>query len=339
MIVFTETTSNLTHNAFFPSIDSIIAPIEKSKDSELLFKHLQPDIILTLGGLIVSKKVKAFLRNFTPGSHWHLGSGPSRATFFMPPKHIPEVSTELFSQSNILPNPKPGYRSLWKGVKQQYRTLREQYLGEIPHSDFSVFGSILSHIPEGYSIHFSNSSSIRYAQLFDLKPGLRVYCNRGTSGIEGCTSTAVGAAVAMGRPTVLVTGDLGFFYDSNAFWNTHVPENFRIILINNSGGGIFRILPGKDDSEVFERFFETTHDRTARAFCEAHGITYQSVTTKAELEKVWEHFYNGGKVKLLEIKTPRTVNDRILLEYFDFLSSKTTYDPLLIETQDGKQKR
>ena len=339
VIVFTETTSNLTHDSFFPSIDSIIAPIEKSRDSDLLFKHLKPELIVTIGGLIVSKKVKAFLRKYSPDSHWHIGSGPSRATFFIPPKHIPHLQSNLFPRNAAKDDRKTEYRSLWKGVKEQYKTLRDRYLEEISHTDFTAFASVLSHIPETYSVHFSNSSPIRYAQLFEMKSGLRVYCNRGTSGIEGCSSTAVGAAAAEGRPTVLVTGDLGFLYDSNAFWNGHVPSNFRIIVINNSGGGIFRILPGKEDSEVFERYFETKHARTAKSICEAHDIMYQSVSSRSELEASWKEFYSGDKPRLLEIMTPRTQNDRILLEYFDFLSSNTTYNPLLIETPDGEQKR
>ena len=339
VMVFSETTSNVYNSEFFPSIDSIVAPIEKSKDSDLLFRHLRPDLILTVGGLVVSKKIKAFLRKYSPESHWHTGPGPSRATFFLSPNHLKGMPENLFSGNTFQRQEKVQYRSLWKGVKEQYLALREEYLAEVPHSDFTAFESILRHLPDHYNVHFSNSSPIRYAQLFDMKTGSRVFCNRGTSGIEGCTSTAIGAAAGKGRPTVLVTGDLGFLYDSNAFWNRYVPGNFRIIVINNSGGGIFRILPGKDDSEVFERYFETTHTRTSKTICEAHGIDYLMASSKAELDAVWDDFYSGDEAKLLEVMTPRTENDRILLAYFDFLSSNTTYNPLLIETPDGEQKR
>lgn len=341
VIVFTETTSNVSDPAFFPSIDSVIAPIEKSKDSKLLFKYLQPDLILTLGGLIVSKKVKAFLRKYPASSHWHVGPGPSRATFFMPPRHLDSLPAGILD----IPADQPGrstkgYRSLWNGVKKQYETLRKRYLKQIPHSDFTAFAEILRSIPDSYTTHFSNSSPIRYAQLFDIKPGIRVFCNRGTSGIEGCTSTALGAAAANGAPTLLVTGDLGFLYDSNAFWNAYIPDTFRIIVINNSGGGIFRILPGKEDTQVFERYFETTHTRTCEAICETYGLAYHAASSKAELRSLWEGFYAGDdQAKLLEIMTPRLENDRILLDYFDFLSSNTTYNPILIETSDGEQKR
>src|SRR5680860_1888307 len=87
----------------------------------------------------------------------------------------------------------------------------------------------------------------------------RQFCNRGTSGIDGCTSTAVGSSIYAENPTLLISGDLSFFYDSNGLWNNYVRPDFRIILINNNGGGIFRILPGKEDTENFQRFFETAH--------------------------------------------------------------------------------
>lgn len=99
-------------------------------------------------------------------------------------------------------------------------------------------------------LQLSNSSTIRYAQLFPQKESITVFCNRGTSGIDGSTSTAIGASMVVNRPTVFVTGDLSFFYDSNALWNRYTPSDFRIIIINNAGGGIFRILPGPKNTPV-----------------------------------------------------------------------------------------
>lgn len=83
VIVFTETTSNLHHDNFFPSIDQLIAPLNESE-----FEHLQPDILLTFGGLIVSKKVKAFLRSYKPKQHWHIDAKKANDTFFCLTKHF-----------------------------------------------------------------------------------------------------------------------------------------------------------------------------------------------------------------------------------------------------------
>ena len=117
-------------------------------------------------------------------------------------------------------------------------------------------------MPEYSQLQISNSSIIRYAQLFSIKDSVEVFCNRGTSGIDGSTSTAIGAAFASSKQTVFITGDLSFFYDSNGLWNDHIPPNFRIVLINNSGGGIFKIIPGPSTTNA-TKYFETPHCLTA----------------------------------------------------------------------------
>ena len=148
-----------------------------------------------------------------------------------------------------------------------------------------------------------------------------MFCNRGTSGIDGSTSTAIGAAVINETPTLLITGDLGFFYDSNALWNTYVRKDFRIILINNGGGGIFRILPGKEDSENFKTFFETRHNLTAKHLCEMYGFDYGTVNSMGSLQNELVGFYEDSNApKLLEITTPTLINDKILMNYFRFIS-------------------
>ena len=107
----------------------------------------------------------------------------------------------------------------------------------------AAYKAILDCTPTPYHIQISNSAPIRYAQLFPAKAGWQVFCNRGTSGIDGSTSTAIGASVVQSTPTLLITGDLSFFYNSNALWCNYIPKNLKIIVVNNAGGGIFRILP------------------------------------------------------------------------------------------------
>ena len=111
-------------------------------------------------------------------------------------------------------------------------------------------------------------------QLFDQTPNSTVFCNRGTSGIDGSTSTAVGASVSLKSPTLLITGDLSFFYDSNGLWNDYIKNTFRIILINNSGGGIFKILPGYRDDLFHEKFIETRHGFSAKHLAKMYGFKY-----------------------------------------------------------------
>ncbi|MCK5401460.1 MAG: 2-succinyl-5-enolpyruvyl-6-hydroxy-3-cyclohexene-1-carboxylate synthase, partial [Flavobacteriaceae bacterium] len=191
------------------------------------------------------------------------------------------------------------------------------YLQEIPFSDLKVFEIILKNIPNNNTLQLGNSSAVRYAQLFDLNKTLKVFCNRGTSGIDGSTSTAIGAASVIDEQTIFITGDLSFFYDSNALWNNYIPNNFRIIVINNGGGGIFRILPGDKNTENFDTYFETKHHLKAKHLCDMYGFKYESASNETELESALSMFYsNDERPKLLEIFTPRTINDEILLNYF-----------------------
>ena len=320
--VLTETTSNLHHENFFPSIDSIIAPIEKVENSDRIFKDLQPNVLVTFGGLVVSKKIKAFLRKYRPQHHYHIGQERANDTFFALSGHF-EVSIETFLRT--LNHTKSighsNYRDAWATYKEQYVKGRREYLQEIPFCDFKVFSEIIHTIPAGYQVHFANSSTIRYSQLFDLHQSLKVFCNRGTSGIEGSTSTAIGASVYSGTPTLLVTGDLSFFYDSNALWNNYIKNTFRIIVVNNSGGGIFRILPGAENTEQFSTYFETRHSLTAQQLCEMFNFEYAQANDGESLSRQLAHFYaTSDRPKLLEIFTPAELNDKILLGYFDFLA-------------------
>ena len=317
VIVLTETTSNIHHKEFFPNIDKIIAPLG---DEE--FKLLQPDILLTFGGMIVSKKVKAFLRKYKPKQHWHVDKKKANDTFFCLERHIEFSPNQFFSE--FLPKlthvKKSEYKPFWKQIKQQRQERHLKYLDEIKFSDFKVFDAVLKAIPKNVSLQVGNSSAIRYTQLFNLKKSIDVYCNRGTSGIDGCTSTAIGFASKNTKQTVFITGDLSFFYDSNALWNNYIPQNFRIILINNGGGGIFRILPGNKNTENFDTYFETKHNLTAKHLSEMYGFEYFSVSNESDLQQQLDTFFDRSKKpKLIEIFTPRTINDEVLLTYFDYI--------------------
>lgn len=322
VIVFTETTSNLHHPNFFNSIDSIIFPIEKANNPEELFKQLQPDILLTFGGLVVSKKIKAFLRTYKPKHHWHVDRVKAYNTYFSLSYHF-KTNPNKFLKFLISDKQevKSKYFEKWNKIKSKYESRRNDYLNEIPFSDFTVFNQIIDSIPKSYQVHLANSSTVRYAQLFDADSTLKIYCNRGTSGIDGSTSTAIGASFYEEEPTLLITGDLSFFYDSNALWNNYIKQSFRVILINNSGGGIFRILPGAEETENFSTFFETKHNMNAEHLCRQFGFEYTSSKDERSLKQILSNFYDSSESpKVLEVFTSRKLNDKILLGYFDFIS-------------------
>ena len=278
IIVLTETTSNLHHPNFFPSIDQLITPLDATD-----FEALQPDLLLTFGGMIVSKKIKTFLRTNPPKTHWHVDTLAANDTFFCLTKHFKcEVNDffkclENYDNSSVVST----YYETWSHVKMRRLKKHKKYLSSIPFSDFKAFDGILKQIPDDYMLQSSNSSTIRYLQLFELNKTLTVFCNRGTSGIDGSTSTAIGAATISKKPTVFITGDLSFFYDSNALWNNYIPIDFRVIIINNRGGGIFRILPGNKNSKNFSTFFETNHSLTAEPISKLFNFEYTSANSRA----------------------------------------------------------
>jgi len=317
ILVFTETTSNLHHPDFFPGIDKIIAPLEDED-----FEALQPEILLTLGGLIVSKKIKAFLRKYKPEHHWHVDLFNANDTFFCLGTHIKLTPNTFFSAflPEVTHHTKSDYKFKWTEVRQKRRKLHQEYVTTIPFSDFSTFNLILKNLPKQSQLQVGNSSAIRYTQLFQLPKSIEVFCNRGTSGIDGSTSTAIGAAVVSKKRVTFITGDLSFFYDSNALWNNYIPKSFRIIVLNNKGGGIFRILPGHKNTKNFDTYFETKHNLTAKQLSEMYGFKYSSVSNLDDLEKELDVFYNLDKQpKILEIFTPERINDEILLNYFKFI--------------------
>ena len=313
VVVMTETTSNLQHPSFLNNIDTIITPFTKKE-----FNALQPDILITFGGMVVSKRIKAFLREYKPTHHWHIDTLRGYDTYGCLTQHFKVKPNKFFNQ--FLPFTIPiesNYFSIFDAIAKLREKKHQEYLAKIPFSDFKAFEKIIPSLPENSMLHLSNSSAIRYAQLFAIKPSIQVFCNRGTSGIDGSTSTAIGAAVANERPTVLIAGDIGFLYDSNALWNEYTPKNFKIILINNGGGGIFRILPGHEETPVFNKFFETSHCLTAEQLAKMYGFEYSIASDEMSLEKSLKSLYaQNDKPSILEIFTPTLENNKILLQYF-----------------------
>lgn len=316
VLVLTETTSNVTGEALINNIDQLIFPL-----SEHDLEELRPEILLTFGGMVVSKKIKQFFRKYPPRLHWHVDAHRSLDTYHCLNHHFGISPQLFFSQFFFLTkNVSSPYQKQWLKVKADRKIHHGDFLSGVEYSDLLVFDKVLKSLPENSNLQVSNSSIIRYTQLFDLEPSLKIFCNRGTSGIDGSTSTAIGAACVQDEQTIFITGDISFFYDSNALWNKYMPKNFRIILINNSGGGIFRFIPGPKASDALD-FFETTHDLNASHLCKMHGLGYDAVDNATDLGIQLKSFYHDhGKPHLLEIFTPREQNDICLKEYFKSLS-------------------
>jgi 2-succinyl-5-enolpyruvyl-6-hydroxy-3-cyclohexene-1-carboxylate synthase len=316
LVVLTETTSNVHHPNFFPAIDQLIAPLNTSN-----FEAMQPEVLITFGGMVVSKKIKKFLREFPPKVHYHIDSKKAFDTYFCLTKHVPCSPNHFFKEFLSLTHKTiSSFQLDWLRVKSLRLQKHDLYLKEIPFSDFLVFSQLFKTLPNDIQLQLSNSSTIRYGQLFEMNQSHAIFCNRGTSGIDGSTSTAIGAAYVSTSPTVFITGDLSFFYDSNALWNQYITTNFKIIIINNSGGGIFRILPNAKQVPYFDTFFETKHQLTASQLSEMHGFGYQSANDMPTLKTQLASFFENSETpQILEIFTPSDINEATLLSYFDYI--------------------
>lgn len=312
VLVLTETISNVYHKKFINSIDQLIFPLDEEN-----LEDLKPDVLLTFGGMVVSKKIKQFLRKYQPKHHWHVDNNNAPNTFHCLSYHF-KISAQLFfSQFFFLTkNIESNYQKYWLKINEGRKLKHKEHLDSIEFSDLKVFDKVLSSLPKDIQLQLSNSSVIRYLQLFNLNNSLTVFCNRGTSGIDGSTSTAIGAAYAQQKQTVFITGDISFFYDSNALWNNYLKNDFRIILVNNSGGGIFRFIPGPQKSNALD-YFETPHQLNASHLCEMYALDYFSANNEIDLLTQLKSFYKpSNKPKLLEIFTPPEKNDKILKKYF-----------------------
>ncbi|MCO6175748.1 2-succinyl-5-enolpyruvyl-6-hydroxy-3-cyclohexene-1-carboxylic-acid synthase [Flavobacterium sp. NRK F10] len=313
VVVFTEKTSNLHHPAFVSNIDTIITPFTEED-----FLKFQPELLLTFGGMVVSKRIKAFLRKYQPAHHWHIDPLRAYDTYACLSAHFATTPDEFFGVLMLkAEEAESSYKKEIQNIQLYRAQKHNEYIGQIPFSDFKVFDILSRKIKGAVNLQMSNSSAIRYLQLVDIDPSVSVFCNRGTSGIDGSTTTAIGAAVASDKPTVLVSGDISFFYDSNALWNNYIPENFKIVLINNGGGGIFRILPGHKETQTFNRYFETSHHLTAEYLAGMFGFQYQKAANEEEFEVALDKmFQQNTKPQIVEVFTPEKENDLILKEYF-----------------------
>lgn len=313
VIVLTESTANLHSKRFFHNIDGLIFSMNENE-----LEQIKPDLLLTIGQNIVSKKVKSFLRQHSPKNHWHLDAYWQPDTYECLTQKI-ESNPVRFLKDFVAKTKsvESQYFNQWKNIAKKRKLQHDQFLQKIEFCDLKVFEKIMTNISKEFAVQLGNSTVIRYAQLFENNNKNHVFSNRGTSGIDGSTSTAIGAAWATKKPTLFITGDLSFLYDSNALWNNYLSNQLRIIVINNGGGNIFRFIPGPDKTEVLEKHFEHKHFLKMNLLAKMFGFDYTYVSNERELTDCLVSFYaNSDKPKLLEIDTSIEENAEILQAYF-----------------------
>lgn len=281
-------------------------------------QDLRPDLLVTYGGHIVSKRLKKFLRRFPPKEHWHISSSGEVVDLFGALTVLIETEPATFF-GQVLPQEvreSSDYACRWMACSAALAP------AVFPYSEMGVIGEVIRHLPAPCTLHLANSSVVRYAQLFPLPHGVSVLSNRGVNGIEGSLSAAVGyAAVSAGLNFVFI-GDLSFFYDMNAFWNACYGSNLRVLLLNNAGGEIFHALPGLKLSAETHRFVVAPHDTSARGWAETCGFEYLSAHDGEELEKVLPRFVQPNSTSrpiFLEVFTDKSADVQLLRDYYHSL--------------------
>lgn len=284
---------------------------------------LSPEVLITFGNGVVSKGLKSFIRNVKPAVHLHISSSAEVMDTYGCLTHVCALpENEVLGRIKEL-NISSEFQTVWMNFSEITQKRVDELTGSVPFSDLSAYRFATSRIPAGVLLHVGNSMAVRYLNLYSflLPESVTVFCNRGTSGIDGTISTAVGTALVSEKPVWVFTGDLSFHYDGNALWNPYIPNNIRIVVFNNSGGGIFRLIDGSASVPEMAERFEARIQSSARHKAGAHGMDYYSASSFAELETCWNHFVDKGtKGKILEIFTDAETNSAVFNFYLKQLS-------------------
>ena len=311
--VLTETTSNLYDEQFISCIDRTL---ERVNDSSFY-----PEIVITIGNSIISKKLKKILRKNKPVEHWHIEKTNRAQDIFTSLTNFIPLDPESFFSDFIMDYQKKensNFSNIWYKEFQKSEENHKNYLANCCWSDLKVHEIIQDKISNhNLNLQMGNSTSVRYVQLFKHLEKVKYNSNRGISGIDGSSSTAAGAAIVNKENTVLLTGDLSFIYDQNALWNNDLSKNLKIIIINNQGGGIFKIIPGPSNTPYLDDFFETSHNLNIDKISSGFGINYKKVDNIKDAESAIESLIESNQSEILEFFTGNVNNEEILFEYFD----------------------
>jgi 2-succinyl-5-enolpyruvyl-6-hydroxy-3-cyclohexene-1-carboxylate synthase len=313
--VLSEHLSNLSDSRFCTSIDLLMAAIIDEN-----IEPYQPDLLISFGGQFVSKALKQFLRKNKPQQHWHLSPGNEHFDTYQSLTKVINMDANDFF--NVLldrvQSDNDNYLKLWKNKETIVNQLRDEFVESIEFCDLKAFDLIVKNIPENSVIHLGNSSPVRYGLIFDQVKNVLYFSNRGTAGIDGCLSTAVGFASESDKLNTIILGDLSFFYDSNALWNKYIDSNLRIIVIHNGGGNIFGMIKGQADSPAFNEHFFTGNTHKAEVLAKAFGLDYFNAENEAELTQALKEFYSLDQqhVALLEVFTDAETNSKVFRELF-----------------------
>ncbi|MEQ8808117.1 MAG: 2-succinyl-5-enolpyruvyl-6-hydroxy-3-cyclohexene-1-carboxylic-acid synthase [Imperialibacter sp.] len=282
---------------------------------------LKPDLLVTLGQSVISKNLKLFLRQHRASAHWHIAQAGDIPDPMQSLTRIVRMSPPNFFKylvdSDIAPKSPEfieGWRSFDEKVKENFNSI----FANQPFNEFQAVYRFIKSTSGEAKLHLANSMAVRYANFVGLSSqqnNISVHANRGTSGIDGSSSTAVGITLTSAVPNYLITGDVSFFYDINAFWHNYLSANFKILLLNNHGGGIFRLIPGPSQQPELEELFETQQPRTAIRMAEEFGFSYFKSVGEQDFNSQLISFMDDENRAIFEVETDKT-NNQLFFNHF-----------------------
>jgi len=314
-VVFAECLSNSISPLFISNFDACLCAISEDRVNDFA-----PDLVITLGGHIVSKRLKHFLRANKPQEHWHLTQSGEVVDLFQSLTSLVETDIERFLNDlpySLTEEKEKKFYHLWKDVSD--RILPPSF--DVEFSDIQAVGVFLNVLPKGSILHLANSSTVRNVQLYNPDKSIDIYCNRGTNGIESTLPTTIGFALVTDEPVYLIIGDLSFFYGLNSLWNIQHIKNLRILLINNGGGGIFHLLPVLNETPSLTQYVAATHNTEAKDWAIAAGFQYLSANDKDRLNESLIEFTSQSAERsiLLEVQTDIEVSKYVFKQYYQGL--------------------
>ena len=319
VVVLADVVSNQHDSTGIKHFDYIIS----QADTDSL-KSLEPQVLISMGGPVLSKALKLWLKKQKPSKHIRLQDDNiqvdtyGNVTNYVSSNQLSGIIENIIDSQSIQTE---SYQQVWNSFEEKAQDAIQKFIVNCNqlglNSELLSVNSILKAIPSNSQLQIANSSSVRYVSFLGLpEKNLSAFCNRGASGIDGCTSTAIGAALMSKEIVTLITGDLAFFYDRNAFWNKYVPNNLRIVLLNNQGGGIFNLIDGPNSQPELEDFFLTPHHQTAKNMSEDFGLDYYFCKNQSELEDLLKTFYEpSDRPKIVEISSDIAENSRVFREF------------------------
>ena len=335
VVVIAENLSNIAGEKIITQPESLFSRINREDRIPILSNYqndtvgtlssldeFAPDLLITIGHSVICKQLKIYLRSHQPTEQWQLESSmPYVDTYKSLTTIIPGFATESVGKMPF-GKTESSYSEIFATEFQNVKILHSSYLNSTFRGlggqvlDLDVVALLLEQLSSNTTLHLANSTSVRWTQLFPARTDLTYICNRGTSGIDGSTSTAAGYAYASKLPTVFLTGDVSFIYDSNGLWNNYIGDNLKIIVMNNTGGNIFRFIGDKELMKNSLDFFTTPHQVKIKSLVEAYGLDYLVCNKTEDLSTSIKTLLNAPKAAVLEVFTDADLNTENYRGYF-----------------------